>query len=407
MLLAVSDNAGHGLFATVERVINQVLYARAKGLEPFVYVGELVFAEGTSCEHGPQPYFDPAQGDNLWEYFFEQPGVRGLRLTDLGGARGGGARGGSGALVRSVQVVPPELLYAPSGGTGNFTQTYPMDYTYNTYNEPLRRRFRVAAHAVLGDRAALVRPALRRRARAEWRRWRRVSSRILGVHVRGTDKTVAPRVPPEAYFPFVDAWLARAPDALVFVATDQASYLHRFEARYGRAAVVGGAGGAGRVLSSQAARRTDQFIHASSDAGRDGDGGGGEGDSGDGAQGVGSGGFARGRAALHDALLLSECGLQTCNPMRPACSRPYVQPYDQGATVRASPGATSCSRARRPSPSLRCGSAQRCTRGTSTCSWRSAELAERAALGRGATHGSASARHPLRHPPHLPCLPRG
>ena len=83
MLLAVSDNAGHGLFATVERVINQVLYARAKGLEPFVYVGELVFAEGTSCEHGPQPYFDPAQGDNLWEYFFEQPGVPGLRLACL------------------------------------------------------------------------------------------------------------------------------------------------------------------------------------------------------------------------------------------------------------------------------------------------------------------------------------
>ena len=99
VLLAVSDNAGHGLFATVERVINQVLYARAKGLEPFVYVGELVFAEGTSCEHGPQPYFDPAQGDNLWEYFFEQPSVRGLRLADLGGARGGGARGGSGALA--------------------------------------------------------------------------------------------------------------------------------------------------------------------------------------------------------------------------------------------------------------------------------------------------------------------
>ena len=116
-------------------------------------------------------------------------------------------------------------------------------------------------------------------------------------------------MPPEAYFPFVDAWLTRAPDALVFVATDQVSYLHRFEARYGRAAVVGGVGGAGRVLSSQAARRTDQLIHASSGAGRDGGGGGGESDSGGGARGVGSGGLARGRAALHDALLLSECGL--------------------------------------------------------------------------------------------------
>lgn len=47
------------------------------------------------------------------------------------------------------QVVPPELLYAPSGDTVNFTQTYCSDYTYNEYNEPLRRRFRAAAHAVL------------------------------------------------------------------------------------------------------------------------------------------------------------------------------------------------------------------------------------------------------------------
>ena len=37
---------------------------------------------------------------------------------------------------------------------------------------------------------------------------------------------------------------------------------------------------------------------------------------------MGSGGFARGRAALHDALLLSECSLklETCSPMCPACS---------------------------------------------------------------------------------------
>ena len=151
------------------------------------------------------------------------------------------------ACALPVQVVPAELLYAPSSGAANFTQTYPMDYTYNDYNEPLRRRFRAAAHAVLpphrpsaklprtapphrpsappactarphrpsapsthprrtlvapsatflqvlGEGAALVRPVLRRRARAEWRRWRRASSHILGVHVRGTDKVIAPRV---------------------------------------------------------------------------------------------------------------------------------------------------------------------------------------------------------------------
>ena len=50
VLLAVSDNRGHGLFAIVERVVNQVLYARAHGLEPYVFVGQHVFAEGLTCE---------------------------------------------------------------------------------------------------------------------------------------------------------------------------------------------------------------------------------------------------------------------------------------------------------------------------------------------------------------------
>ena len=47
-----------------------------------------------------------AQGDNLWEYFFQQPGVRGLRLADLSARDGsaGGGGGGSGAVVRSVQA---------------------------------------------------------------------------------------------------------------------------------------------------------------------------------------------------------------------------------------------------------------------------------------------------------------
>ena len=93
VLLAVSDNAGHGLFATVERVINQVLYARAHGLEPFVYVGELAFAEGHACEHGPQPYFDAPQVSAL--------GFPGLRLratarTELGPELGLGLGPGLG-----------------------------------------------------------------------------------------------------------------------------------------------------------------------------------------------------------------------------------------------------------------------------------------------------------------------
>ena len=45
VLLVHSDNRGHGLFAMVERVANQILFARTAGLEPYVYIGEYVFAE--------------------------------------------------------------------------------------------------------------------------------------------------------------------------------------------------------------------------------------------------------------------------------------------------------------------------------------------------------------------------
>ena len=38
--------------------------------------------------------------------------------------------------------------------------------------------------------------------------------------MRGTDKVVQKKVPPEAYFPFIDAWIDAHPDALVFAASD-------------------------------------------------------------------------------------------------------------------------------------------------------------------------------------------
>lgn len=65
VLLVVSDHHGHGFFAMVERVANQLLFARHTGLVPFVYVGELVFAAVSGCEFGPQPYFSSTHGDNV------------------------------------------------------------------------------------------------------------------------------------------------------------------------------------------------------------------------------------------------------------------------------------------------------------------------------------------------------
>jgi hypothetical protein len=51
--------------------------------------------------------------------------------------------------------------------------------------------------------------------------------------LRGTDKVVRPKVPPEAHFPLVDAYLAAHGDAIIFVATDDNRYMRRLAARYG------------------------------------------------------------------------------------------------------------------------------------------------------------------------------
>ena len=303
VLLATSDNAGHGLFAMVERVINQILYARVHGLTPAVWAGEHVMAEGRACQQGRNAYFESSAGDNVWEYWFEQP----ADYTP------GDAATRSGRRVRSVQIVPAQALYQHSTSTRAFTQTYTG---LDLYDGRVLLGRRTAAHAVVGN-GTLVRSFVRERAARLVRHWRAFSDALLGVHVRGTDKVVARKVPPEAYFPWCDAWLRAHPRALLVIATDERAYYERLVERYGlwkppgRVATGGGGQGGGGK-------------------GGGGKGGGGRG----GAEGEGDhwsrtgrvvsagtgytarsvisaasrgGGYARGVEVLLDALLLAHC----------------------------------------------------------------------------------------------------
>ena len=59
VLLATVDHHGHGFFAIVERIINQILHARKIGLEPYAYVGPLIFREPSSCGQGVWSVMSP------------------------------------------------------------------------------------------------------------------------------------------------------------------------------------------------------------------------------------------------------------------------------------------------------------------------------------------------------------
>ena len=59
------------------------------------------------------------------------------------------------------------------------------------------------------------------------------AGRVLGVHVRGTDKRVGKRIGADAYSPFIEAWLQYYPRGRAFVATDDAGALDTLVRRFG------------------------------------------------------------------------------------------------------------------------------------------------------------------------------
>ena len=209
VLLATSDHFGHGVFALVQRVLNQISLARMHGLEPAVFLGERTFMEPQACEYGVNPYYHAPAGDNVWEYWFEQPGN--YSLGDIAVR---------GRPISSIQITTVEAS---------------AERPIRSYGpNRVRERSRAIAHRLLGDGGEkLVKRWIRDEATRTFAQWRVRSKHILGVHLRGTDKVVRAKVPPEAYFPLIDGWLDAHHDGLVFVATDDRMYAHRLGIRYG------------------------------------------------------------------------------------------------------------------------------------------------------------------------------
>jgi len=87
VLLIGSDHNNHGLFAQVERVLNQLHLAGSLGLVPHVYLGRKVHAPPDSCNVGENQYFDAAAGPNVWDYYFEPVSPYELGAPTLGRRR--------------------------------------------------------------------------------------------------------------------------------------------------------------------------------------------------------------------------------------------------------------------------------------------------------------------------------
>ena len=145
------------------------------------------------------------------------------------------------------------------------------------------RSLRAAQVAAFVRPNALVRAAADAETRRLTGRGQGDAPELLGVHVRGTDKRGKHRavVPPERYFPLVDAWLARPRSSArrrrVFLATDDDDFRERFRANYDTVVVEQ------RGVARSRGNASAWF------------------------GGPDAGGFQRGLAVVVDTLLLSRC----------------------------------------------------------------------------------------------------
>ena len=178
-----------------------------------------------------------------------------------------------------------------------------------------RMRGRRAAHVMLGTNGTrLVRQSVRNEARRVFAPWRARSRHIIGVHMRGTDKVVMPKVPPEAYFPLLDAYLAAHDDALIFLATDDRRYARRLGKRYPFGTRVVSVGqGYDDASWGTSADRTELLAamrlraKKTTSGGISGASGGNGGNAQRAARIAAAAGYQKGSQVLLDALLLSMC----------------------------------------------------------------------------------------------------
>lgn len=259
-----------GLFAYFIYALNQLRYCEKHRLLPVVFFGE-------DSADGPNAYFDKRHGDNVWEYYFEPVGE--MSHAELRAHIGDPDHTiteddvmelGNTHLHYLHMHCPDSIFGYPYGFYKTMTE-YDADWflKQRTKARDLVKKYIQVKPHVLAIVDAFENESMQ-------------GCRMLGVHMRGTDKGAAiasdetnRKVGPAAYYEEIDQYIAKHDDCRIFVATDQEQYLEAMTERYPE-----------RVLSCDAQRSNDDlntFQKAEGDA------------------------YKKGEEALIDCLLLSRC----------------------------------------------------------------------------------------------------
>ena len=239
-LIITINHSDAGFFAYVNFALNQLVYAERHNLWPVVYFGP-------KSGDGLNAYYDADVGENMWDYYFEP--VSTLTYADIE------------KMIADPNdpLTSDDLTWLSTGELWRIHEAEPESiypYPHGIYADKFKNdsewysKQRSKAHRLI-NKYVRVKPHILAKVDAFEREYF-PRKKVLGIHMRGTDKGSAKLSPelmriikPREYFPYIDEYIRKHSNCKIFVATEQQQFLRQMTSRYGE-----------RILSYEAIRTT-------------------------------------------------------------------------------------------------------------------------------------------------------
>ena len=218
-LLIQYTNPDNGFCAMVTSVLNCIRIAEEMNVLPVVYLGG---------DHGSY-FFDPAVGDNIWEYYFEAIGDTFL-IKELVGRE---IRDERALSIRNKK----DLSFHLDPKDENYISHFWVQDIPNDPAKWMKKKRRLGRKYV--DKYVSVKKHILDKV-DQFKETHFDSEYIIGVHIRGTDFGYANAISPEQYFLQIDLHLTNINSSnwKIFLATDQTQFVDIFCEKYPEKIIV-------------------------------------------------------------------------------------------------------------------------------------------------------------------------
>ena len=222
------NHSNAGFFAYFIFALNQLLFCEKNNCLPVVHFGPW-------SGDGPNAYYDPKVGENVWDYYFEPPAQYTYRQIEEM------IRDESNPLNHNYlySLSDEDLWYLHKHNKSSIFG-YPYGYYIlkTRYDEKWYQRQRRRANRLI-NKYIRIKPGILQEVN-DFQNEFMSGHHVIGIHMRGTDKGAASSasktkrmIGPEMYAREIDKYSLHHPESKLFIATDQKQYLEYMKKRYG------------------------------------------------------------------------------------------------------------------------------------------------------------------------------